>query len=132
MVAETGCPGDGFGSPRGRASARVVPVSIHFPASGTGTRSLDGIRRPRLARNIIFEVTQTAFRGSTVPENLNASQFRQTSDPHNTPHRTLHAAINTIAWNVVPSSPPRQRSCIKQVRGIKRPTIILVLEIGRA
>src|SRR5450631_300415 len=97
MVAETGCPGDGFGSPRGGASARVVPVSIHFPASGTGTRSLDGIRRPRLARNIIFDVTQTAFRGSTVPENLNATQFRQISDPHSSPHRTLHAAINTIA-----------------------------------
>src|ERR1019366_999126 len=63
-----------------------------------------------------FEVTQTAFRRSTVPENLNASQFRQTSGPHNTPHRTLHAAINTIASNVVPSSPPRQRSCIKQAR----------------
>ena len=36
----------GFGSPRGRASARVVPVSIHFPASGTGTRSLDGMHPP--------------------------------------------------------------------------------------
>src|SRR5664279_2728580 len=96
-VAETGRPGAGFGSPRGGASARVVPVSIHFPASGTGTRSLDGIRRPRLARNIIFEVTQTAFRGSTVPRNLRASPFRQTGGPHNTPHRTLHDAINTIA-----------------------------------
>jgi hypothetical protein len=46
---------------------------------------------------MIFEVTQTALRGSTVPEHLNASQFRQTSGLHNTPHRTLHAAINTIA-----------------------------------
>src|SRR5271166_6926138 len=96
MVAETGCPGDGFGSPRGRASARVVPVSIHFPASGTGTRSLDGITRPRLARNISFEVTQTAFRGSPLPENLNAGQSRQISDPHSSPHRKLHPAISTI------------------------------------
>src|SRR5208337_1126624 len=55
-------------SPRGRASARVVPVSIHLPASGTGTRSLDGIRRPRITRNIIFEVMQTAFRGVLRPK----------------------------------------------------------------
>ena len=59
---------------------------------------------------------QTAVRGSTVPENLHACQLRQTSDLHNSPHWTIHAAISTIATISSLRSPPRQPSCIKQAR----------------
>jgi hypothetical protein len=59
---------------------------------------------------------QTAVRGSTVPENLHACQLRQTSDLHNSPHWTIHAAISTIATISSLRSPPRQPSCIKQVK----------------
>jgi hypothetical protein len=114
-IAATGCPGAGFGAPRGRASTRVVPVSTCLPASGTGARRLAGIVLPRSTQNINFKVLRTAVRESTVPEKLAAAQFRHTSDPHSPPHWTLHAAISTIAAISSLRSPPRQPSCIKQV-----------------
>ena len=45
-----------------------------------------------------------------MPELLYATQFRHTSDPHNLPHWTIHAAINTIAAIASVRSPPRQPS----------------------
>jgi hypothetical protein len=51
-----------------------------------------------------------------VPENLHACQFRQTSDLHNSPHWTIHAAISTIAAISSLRSPPLGTSCIKQAR----------------
>jgi len=114
-IAEAGCPRAGLGRPRGRAPTRVVPVSTYLPASDAGARRLAGIVLPRSTQNIIFGVMQTAVRGSTVPENLHACQLRQTSDLHNSPHWTIHAAISTIAAISSLRSPPRQPSCIKRV-----------------
>ena len=58
-----------------------------------------------------------------MPENLHACQFRQTSDLHNSPHWTIHAAISTIAAISSLRSPPRHPSCIKQVRAVLWPRL---------
>ncbi len=64
-VAQTGCPCAGFGSPRGRAPARVIPVPAHLPASGAGTGCLTGITCPRAAPKHNFSnVAQAAMRKS--------------------------------------------------------------------
>lgn len=41
-IAENGRPGAGFGSPSGRALARVVSAPAGLPAIGAGTRHLAG------------------------------------------------------------------------------------------
>ena len=90
----------------GRAPARVVPVPAHLPASSAGTSKprRDG-RLLRSARNIIFEVTQTPVQGSTMPEKLHASQFRHTSDPLDSQHRTFNTSHQHRRRNLAPRSP---------------------------
>ena len=105
-VAETGCPGAGFGSPRGRTPARVVPVPAHLPASGAGTRSFAGITAASAPRNIIFQYcagrneenlgSKSLTAPSTHTSKPNAPANQPTSRSYRHPRRTFAAPTTTL------------------------------------